>query len=457
MENQIYLIKIGNDEINLKILYEDNHIIVVEKPVNIPSQGDKTGDIDMLAIVKQYIKEKYNKPGNVYLGLVHRLDRPVGGVMVFAKTSKAAARLSEQVREKVFKKNYLVIVNGKFEKNKGTLQDYLLKNEKTNMSKVVKEGTKNSKYAELDYEVLKYDKELNLSVLKIDLHTGRHHQIRVQLSSRQHSIYGDQKYGGRGHGKQICLWAYKLTIQHPVSKKEMAFMAVPEKEKSWIIEETSFNEKYTGTCESVFTQGNGYLGLRNSLEEQYVNTVRGMFITGTFNKASKDEVTELPNVSDIVNMEIELNGERFSMNENNIKEYSRTLNLYTGETCRNVLWKGKNGDIVHLSFHRFVSYENVHVIGGLELNEATVEVSVDGEPVRLTPIEYKILLLLMKSPGRVFSAEEIYERVWNEKAINTDTIMVHIRNIREKIESCPKEPKYLKVVWGVGYKIEKQA
>ena len=136
-----------------------------------------------------------------------------------------------------------------------------------------------------------------------------------------------------------------------------------EKEKSWIIEETSFNEKYTGKCESVFTQGNGYLGLRNSLEEQYVNTVRGMFITGTFNKASKDEVTELPNVSDIVNMEIELNGERFSMNENNIKEYSRTLNLYTGETCRNVLWKGKNGDIVHLSFHRFVSYENVHVIG----------------------------------------------------------------------------------------------
>ena len=96
-------------------------------------------------------------------------------------------------------------------------------------------------------------------------------------------------------------------------------------------------------------------------------------------------------------------------------------------------------------------------IGGLELNEATVEVSVDGEPVRLTPIEYKILLLLMKSPGRVFSAEEIYERVWNEKAINTDTIMVHIRNIREKIESCPNEPKYLKVVWGVGYKIEKQA
>ena len=134
-------------------------------------------------------------------------------------------------------------------------------------------------------------------------------------------------------------------------------------ETSWIIEETSFHEKYTGKCESIFTQGNGYLGLRNSLEERYVDTVRGMFITGTFNKASKEEATELPNVSDIVNMEIELNGERFSMIEDNLKEYSRTLNLYTGETCRNVLWEGKNGNVVQLSFHRFVSYKNVHVIG----------------------------------------------------------------------------------------------
>ena len=134
-------------------------------------------------------------------------------------------------------------------------------------------------------------------------------------------------------------------------------------ETSWIIEETSFHEKYTGKCESIFTQGNGYLGLRNSLEERYVDTVRGMFITGTFNKASKEEATELPNVSDIVNMEIELNGERFSMTEDNLKEYLRTLNLYTGETCRNVLWEGKNGNVVQLSFHRFVSYKNVHVIG----------------------------------------------------------------------------------------------
>ena len=219
----------------LKVIYEDNHIIVVEKPVNIPSQGDKTGDIDMLELIKKYLKEKYNKPGNVYLGLVHRLDRPVGGVMVFAKTSKAAARLSEEVREKQLKKKYLAIVNGKFEKEKGILEDYLLKNEKNNMSKVVKEGTKNAKFASLDYEVMKYDKELNLSVLKINLHTGRHHQIRVQLSSRDHSIYGDQKYGGRGHGKQICLWAYELTIIHPISKEEMTFTSIPQKEKSWKI------------------------------------------------------------------------------------------------------------------------------------------------------------------------------------------------------------------------------
>ena len=223
---------------NLKVIYEDNHIIVVEKQVNIPSQGDKTGDIDMLSIIKNYLKEKYNKPGNVYLGLVHRLDRPVGGVMVFAKTSKAASRLSEEVRLKEFQKTYLVIVNGKMESKTGILEDYLLKNEKNNMSKVVKEGTKNAKFASLDYKVLKYDEETNLSVLKINLHTGRHHQIRVQLSSRNHSIYGDQKYGGRGHGKQITLWAYKLKIKHPITKEIIEFKSLPEINGSWkILEE----------------------------------------------------------------------------------------------------------------------------------------------------------------------------------------------------------------------------
>ena len=220
---------------DLNVVYEDNHIIVVEKPVNVPSQGDKTGDVDMLTIIKDYIKNKYNKPGNVYLGLVHRLDRPVGGVMVFAKTSKAASRLSEAVRNKEFKKNYLVIADGNFEKQSDLLENYLLKNERTNTSKVVAEGTKNAKYAKLEYEVLKYNEEINLSLAKIKLHTGRHHQIRLQLANIGHSICGDQKYGTRGRGKQICLWAYELSFVHPVSKEEMSFKVFPKCEGSWKI------------------------------------------------------------------------------------------------------------------------------------------------------------------------------------------------------------------------------
>lgn len=220
---------------NLKIIYEDNHIIVVEKPVNIPSQGDKTGDIDMLTIIKEYLIKKYNKPGDAYLGLVHRLDRPTGGVMVFAKTSKAASRLSQQIRNKEFEKEYLVIADGKFETNEGTYEDYLLKNEKNNMSKVVDSKNKNAKIAKLDYEVLKYNEEINLSLVKVKLHTGRHHQIRVQFSSRSHSIYGDQKYGTRGKGKQLCLWAYKLSFVHPTTKEKMTFETYPESIGSWKI------------------------------------------------------------------------------------------------------------------------------------------------------------------------------------------------------------------------------
>lgn len=219
----------------LKVLYEDNHIIVVEKMPNVPSQSDKTEDIDMLTIVKQYIKEKYNKPGNVYLGLVHRLDRPVGGVMVFAKTSKAASRLSEQVRNKTFKKQYLAVVDGKIEGKNGTLEDYLYKDERNNISKVVNKEKKNSKYAKLDYEVITYNEVKNLSLLKINLYTGRHHQIRVQLSNFGHSIFGDQKYGTRGKNKQIALWAYKLTIEHPITKEIMTFADLPENNGTWSI------------------------------------------------------------------------------------------------------------------------------------------------------------------------------------------------------------------------------
>ena len=220
---------------NLKVIYEDNHIIVVEKVPNIPSQADKTGDVDMLSLVKDYIKEKYSKPGNVYLGLVHRLDRPVGGIMIFAKTSKAASRLSNQVREKVFKKKYLAVVDGKIEEEKGTLEDYLYKDQRNNISKVVNKDKKNAKFAKLDYEVLKYNKIKDLSLVKINLHTGRHHQIRVQLSNFGHSIFGDQKYGKRGKGKQIALWAYELTIKHPTTKEEMTFKDLPEPKGTWCI------------------------------------------------------------------------------------------------------------------------------------------------------------------------------------------------------------------------------
>jgi len=219
----------------LNILYEDNHIIVAEKIPNVPSQADKTNDIDMLTLIKEYIKEKYKKPGNVYLGLVHRLDRPVGGVMVFAKTSKAAARLSEQVRQKSMQKEYLVVVDGKFKTKEQVLEDYLLKDQKNNISKVVKEGTKNSKYAKLEYKELKYREDNDISLLRIKLHTGRHHQIRVQLSSRGHSIYGDQKYGTRGKQKQIALWAYKLSFDHPTTKERLSFTCLPEMNGTWSI------------------------------------------------------------------------------------------------------------------------------------------------------------------------------------------------------------------------------
>ena len=220
---------------SLKILFEDNHIIVVEKIPNVPSQADKTTDLDMLTIIKKYIKEKYNKPGEVYLGLVHRLDRPVGGVMVFARTSKAASRLSEQVREKLFKKKYLAVVDKQFLNKRGTLENYLYKDERTNTSRVVNEGKKNAKFAKLDYEVLAYNPAKDLSLVKVNLHTGRHHQIRVQMQASGHSIFGDQKYGQRGQGKQIALWAYELSFVHPISKETITFKDLPESNGTWCI------------------------------------------------------------------------------------------------------------------------------------------------------------------------------------------------------------------------------
>lgn len=153
--------------------------------------------------------------------------------MVFAKTSKAASRLSEQVRNKEFQKQYLAIVDGKMEETKGTFKDYLVKNERTNTSKVALKNDKNAKEAILDYEVLKYNEEINLSLVKVTLHTGRHHQIRVQFASRNHSLCGDQKYGTRGRGKQLALWAFSLSVLHPITKEIMKFTSIPECTGSW--------------------------------------------------------------------------------------------------------------------------------------------------------------------------------------------------------------------------------
>jgi len=215
---------------NLEVLYEDNHIIVVVKPNNVLSQSDSTGDMDMLSLVKKYLKEKYDKPGNVYLGLVHRLDRPVSGVMVFAKTSKAASRLSNQVRERLFRKTYLAIVNNIDIDDYGEYVDYIVK-QSDNSSKVV--GSDIGKYCKLVYTTLERNKQLNLALVKVDLETGRHHQIRVQFCHHNHVLYGDQRYGQQDN-KQICLHAYRLEFYHPVTKEKMVFEKNPPQQGMWL-------------------------------------------------------------------------------------------------------------------------------------------------------------------------------------------------------------------------------
>ncbi|MBQ1477354.1 MAG: RluA family pseudouridine synthase [Erysipelotrichaceae bacterium] len=202
----------------MKVLYEDNHLLVVEKIPNVPMQEDSSKDEDMLNMAKQYVKEKYGKPGNVYLGLVHRLDRPVGGVCVFARTSKAASRLSKQIQDGDFHKEYLAVVYDNGLKEKGRFTDKLLKDHKTNTVRVDPKG----KNAELDYEVLK--RKDNLALVKINLLTGRSHQIRVQFASRNHPLWGDQRYNKDSKaGQQLALWSHSLTLKHPVSGELMTF------------------------------------------------------------------------------------------------------------------------------------------------------------------------------------------------------------------------------------------
>ncbi len=211
----------------INIIYEDNHLLVVEKPVNVPVQKDDSNDLDFLTMLKEYIKKRNNKPGNVYLGLVHRLDRPVGGVMVFAKTSKCASRLSEQVRNRTFKKTYYAVVLGKLDE-KGTFEDKLIKDNKTNIVRV----DENGKDAILDYELLDYKN--NLSLVSINLKTGRSHQIRVQFSSRCHPLFGDQKYNMDAKvGEQIALFSKNITFKHPITGETLSFNLNLPNKKPW--------------------------------------------------------------------------------------------------------------------------------------------------------------------------------------------------------------------------------
>ena len=189
---------------DLIILHEDNHVIVVLKPRNMPSCEDESKDLDLLTQIKEYIRVTYNKQGNVYLGLVHRLDRPTGGIMVFAKSSKAAARLSEQMKEGDFEKKYYAVVVGA-------------------------PTVDGAKFAELDYRVL--EENQGLSLVDVRLHTGRSHQIRVQMNAIGCPLYGDMRYGGekakKGH---LALWAYYLSFTHPVSKERLVFRVQPPKD-----------------------------------------------------------------------------------------------------------------------------------------------------------------------------------------------------------------------------------
>ena len=207
----------------MKVIYEDNHLLVIEKPVNVPMQEDASRDEDLLTMAKTYVKEKYNKPGEVYLGLVHRLDRPVGGVCVFARTSKAASRLSDQIREHSFRKQYLAVVEDNSLEDAGTFVDRLLKDHKNNTVRVDPRG----KEAILHYEVLK--RKDHLALVRVDLETGRSHQIRVQFSSRNCPLWGDQRYNRKAiAGQQIALWSHKIELHHPVSKQTMVFVSDPK-------------------------------------------------------------------------------------------------------------------------------------------------------------------------------------------------------------------------------------
>ena len=206
---------------NLNVLYEDSHLIVIEKPINVLSQKDDTNDFDINEIVKDYLKEKHQKPGNVYLGLVHRLDRRVGGVLVLAKTSKAASRLSEDIRNNNFSKYYIAKTKGIIDNN-GSINVNILKDEKTKKAII----NKNGKPSSLDYEIINYDKDN--TYVYVNLHTGRYNQIRVSFAYINHPLVNDYKYGKCNvNNDDLGLWCYKIIIRHPITKEKMEFECKP--------------------------------------------------------------------------------------------------------------------------------------------------------------------------------------------------------------------------------------
>ncbi|TXC78598.1 RluA family pseudouridine synthase [Luteibaculum oceani] len=225
----------------MEVLYEDNHIIAINKKAGDLVQGDKTGDTPLPERVKQYLKDKYNKPGEVFLGVTHRLDRPTTGVVLFARTSKALSRLNEMFKKHAYEKVYWAVVEGKLHPEENKLQDYLVKDEKRNKSRVCAAGTKGAKEAKLSYKLIQHLD--NYSCAEVLLETGRHHQIRCQLSAKGFSIKGDVKYGARRANKDgsIHLHARSIKFIHPVKKEEITIIAPPPRDAIWdkVIQKTN--------------------------------------------------------------------------------------------------------------------------------------------------------------------------------------------------------------------------
>ena len=218
---------------NLDILFEDNHLIIVNKRCGVLVQGDKTGDTPLLELVKKYIKDKYSKKGNVFLGLVNRIDRPVSGIVIFAKTSKALSRMNDKLKNRQIKKFYWLFISNKFKSSEGSLEGWFKKNKKINKSYFYKEEINNSKYGSLNYRII--EKLENYFKIEVDLITGRHHQIRCSFSEIGFPIVGDIKYGSKRTNKDggIYLHAREVNFIHPVSKEEIIIKANPPISGLW--------------------------------------------------------------------------------------------------------------------------------------------------------------------------------------------------------------------------------